>query len=227
MNCDSETCTNIAEMKCLICPGSKSFCGEHGLQHKRTLNHQTCFIDDCLQIGKNLKFQVKKSIVKITEDANEIISEIRKFSQETIKNLKLLNQNITNLIEFKELKFDPKRVDFMKKQAKLMIHEPEVPFKDDIDSVFQELDKKKKEIESLKRKNPSTSKSLTKIPKACKNCKVNAVFNAMKIKEKKEHIRKKWRFVDIESWTEQILLSNDANYLFNCNDNQGLFKQIV
>ena len=227
MNCESESCSNIGEMKCLICSGSKVFCGEHGLQHKRVLNHKTCFIDDCEQIGNNLKTKVKQCIVKIAEDANQIISEIRKSSKEAIMNLKALNQNTKNLFEFNELKFNPKRVEFMKKEAKMMIHESKKPINDDLDDIYQELDKKKKEIESLNRKNYNSSKSIGKIPKACKNCTIYSVFNAMKIKEKKEHIVKKWKFVNIESWTEQILLSNDANYLFNCNIYQGKFKQTV
>lgn len=219
MSCESKLCTNIISSKCNSCPLTTFYCDLHGLEHKNHYNHDVHVLENEVTeilISRVIKSKIKDCISKISNDTKLIISGLNQISVSTIKKLKDLNKNLKSLGEFKDLRFNKNRVIFLENQVKSVTESVNIEYENDIFTVFDEINRKNQELE----KEISLLKKINKF-EGFNNCKYFSGFNNLNLEDKKFVVSKNWNYIKFDL-AEQLLLSNDGKFLFECEYYLGI-----
>ena len=126
MSCLQQDCQVLPEVMCKLCSKTCLFCGKHGMAHSTNFRHKLESIDeDTLAIFTSLalKSEIKKCILQITNETLAVINQIKSASFHAISNLKNLNRTIRRLRDFKIVKYEKNKIDFILSQATLLCYE--------------------------------------------------------------------------------------------------------
>jgi hypothetical protein len=211
MSCEVPECLKDATNICESCSTCKYLCTEHSINHVNSnqthsilfLNKEQLFI---LHI-RSLKSDIKKCISQITDQTYSIISAVKSSSNDSIKHLKNLNNNMTQILKFQPLYFDKRRINFLIDQAKLLAT--------DMEKTLEVEKQKDSYIQELKEMNTKLNQEL--VDSKSKNNEIEVNFN--ELLDKKQGV--------IKALENEIELKNTELFKLNKHfeENKGVSKE--